>query len=145
MISLRVLLLLGSVIVTLVFCFFAGAAILIYPLTFILCFSSMFFALLFGAEVQTAANPGIERMDEPDFWFSEIYDVWLYVTDREKWAHLASFLAGFFSFVVGSLSGWALCIYWNVLKISFISWLVGVLLLFSLAIFTATSGYWQKS
>ncbi|MEM3578402.1 MAG: hypothetical protein QXX51_08180 [Candidatus Bathyarchaeia archaeon] len=145
MMSLRVLLLSSSVIVTLIVCFFLGTAILIYPSTFILCFLGMFLALLIGAEIQTAANPGIEEMDEPDFWFSEVYDVWLYVTDREGWAYLASFLAGIFSLVIGSLSGWILCNHWNVSGISFISWLVGVFLLLSLAIFTATSGYWQKS
>jgi ABC-type sulfate transport system permease component len=112
---------------------------------FTLFFLGMFFMLLIGAEIQAAANPGIERIEEPSFWFSAIYNAWLYVTDREEWAYFASLLASVLSFVFGSLFGWILSMHLKVSGVSLVSWLVGLYLLFSIAIFTATSRYWQKS
>jgi hypothetical protein len=143
--SLRDLLLISSLIVTFTVCLFLGTAVLIYPLTFTLFFLGIFLSFLIGAKIQAAAIPGIENIDEPDFWFSRIYNAWLYVTDREEWAYFTSFLAGIFSFIFGSLFGSILSMDSRVLNVLLVSWLVGVFHLFSMAIFTATSRYWQKS
>jgi len=112
---------------------------------FTLFFLGIFLLLLIEAEIQAAANPGIERIDEPNFWFSKIYNAWLYVTDREEWAYFASLLAGIFSLIFGSMFGWILSMHLKALSVSLVSWLVGVFLLSSMAIFTATSRYRQKS
>jgi hypothetical protein len=145
MVSARVALLITSMIATLIPCFFYGVVILTYPLTLALCFVGSFLVFLFRAEIQANFNPGLERMDEPDYWFSTVYDIWLYVRDREEWAAYVSLWSGVFGFLLGSMFGVVLSTVWNIsYTISLISWLVGMFLMGALAVFIATSEYWSK-
>lgn len=62
-----------------------------------LSFASWFLLFLFfqylNAVYQASMNPGLEKLNNPSFWFSAVGNAYLFVTDRERWMLYASLLA----------------------------------------------------
>jgi len=109
-------------------------------------FSIFFSALAFRSSVQADANPGLEKIDEPDYWFSAVYEAWLYVTDRKEWAVyvcLWSYIFGaFVSLMFGGVTFFVLA---TSFPVSITSWLSGMFLVLSIAALIANSGHWSKA
>ncbi len=51
-----------------------GAAALLFPFFLVVGFLVSFTAMIFRAQIQADAIPGIEKIEKPDFWFSGIYN-----------------------------------------------------------------------
>lgn len=128
-------------------CYVYGLGAATYPFMSLLWFFTFFGTLTVRAWIQESANTGIERMSEPDWCFSSIYDAWLYVNDRKSWAVYVSILSVIGGIVLGPAFGLLLVV---ILKIglsqtaSFFSCLSGILLMSSAAMLIANSNYWSK-
>jgi len=131
--------------VFLLVCYFYGIATIIYSAILVISFFCFFYLTMLNASIQASANPGLERTDEPDFWFSGVYNAWLYVTDRQGWAWYASLT----SYVLGALWGTAfgaLLLYRMIsFETSLVCWLSGMFLDFSIVVLVATSGYYTQT
>jgi len=127
-------------------CLFYGLVILTFPLIFLLWFSIFFLAFAIRSSVQASANPGLEELEEPDYWFSAIYEAWLYVTDRKGWAiHVC-----FWSYIIGALislmfGGLVFFVWKTSFAVSLASWLSGMFLMLSIASLIANSDHWSKT
>ncbi|MBS7633562.1 hypothetical protein KEJ15_08125 [Candidatus Bathyarchaeota archaeon] len=79
------------------------------------------------ASLQAEAIPGIEKLEEPAFLFSQVYFTWLYVNNRKRWAKYVITVSYIVAAVYGSLLGAIACTI--VMKIdsvgTFAGWAVG--------------------
>lgn len=140
-----ILFLIASITVLIV-CSVYGLVAITYPLVLTLCFLGVFLGEDIDASLQASVNPGLENIEEPSFWFSRIYNAWLYVKDREGWALYASFISCILGAIFGSIFGWIITNSWNVSSsVSSASWFSGMFLMLSLALLIATSDYWSKT
>lgn len=139
------LFLIASITVLMV-CFVHGLVAIIYPLILTFCFLGVFLCEAFDASFQASVNPGLESVEKSSFWFSRIYNAWLYVKDREGWALYASFISYILGAVLGSVSCAIITISWNVSSsVSSASWLSGMFFMLSIAMLIATSDHWSKT
>jgi hypothetical protein len=133
-------------ITVLIVCFVHGLVAIIYPLILTFCFLGVFLCEAFDASFQASVNPGLESVEESSFWFSRIYNAWLYVKDREGWALYASFISYILGAVLGSVFGVIITFSWNVSSsVSSASWLSGMFFMLSIAMLIATSDHWVKT
>jgi len=127
-------------------CLVYGLYTVIFPFILLLAFFLFFRVYAFAASIQANAIPGIEQLDEPDFFLSQIYMAWLYVNDRKRWAKYAaifSYLSGaFFGSLFGILISFSLRVNFNV---SFASWLLGMSITLLTAMRMATSKRWVEA
>ena len=122
----------------LMLCSVYGFFEMIYPLSIMISFFGGFLVIAINASVQAGLNPGLEKL-RPSFW-SNVYNAWLYVTDRKRWRLLASVFSCIFGALFGSFFGWAWNIAWKVsFSVSLASWILGMFLMLSLAMLIATS------
>jgi hypothetical protein len=130
----------------LIVCFVYGWAAVTFPILLVLGFFGAFSLIAVNASIQASANPGLEKLDEPDFWLSGIYNAWLYVNDRESWASYASLWSYLLGAFLGSIFGVIILFFENVtFSASIASWLAGMFLVLSIAILVATSDHWSKT
>jgi MFS family permease len=130
----------------LIVCFVYGWAAVTFPILLVLGFFGAFSLIAVNASIQASANPGLEKLEEPDYWLSGIYNAWLYVTDRENWASDASLWSYLLGAFLGSIFGIIILFFGNVtFSLSIASWLSGMFLALSIAILVATSDYWSKT
>jgi len=130
----------------LIVCFVYGWAAMTFPSLLVLGFFGIFAFLAVDALIQASANPGLERLYKPNYWYSIIYNAWLYVHDREEWGSYVSL----WSFVGGAILG---SMFWEIIlssgnvtfSMSIASWLAGMFLELSIAILVATSDYWSRT
>jgi len=119
-----------------------GLIAFIFPSIFVLLFFVFFGVAVFGTLIQAESIPGLEKLGEPNFFFSRIYMAWLYVNDRERWAEytvLYSYLAdALASSLLGILS------YFDFSK-TFVSWLLGMFITLLIAIRIAKSKRWTQT
>jgi len=135
-----------AIITVLIVCFIHGSVVIVYPLLLTFCFLGAFLAELVDASFQASVNPGLKNVTESSFWFSRIYNAWLYVNDREGWALYASFISYIIGTILGSLFGWIITRAWNISSsISTASWFSGMFFMLSIALLIATSDHWQKT
>jgi len=135
-----------AAITVLIVCYVYGLVTIIYPLVLTLCFSAIFLAEAIDASFQASVNPGLKNVEESSFWFSRIYNAWLYVKDKEGWALYASFISYILGTLLGSVFGWIITNSWNVSSsTSFASWLSGMFLMLSIAGLIVTSDHWSKA
>jgi hypothetical protein len=133
-------------ITVLIVCFVYGLVAIIYPLILTFCFLGAFLCEACDASFQASVNPGLKNVEESSFWFSRIYNAWLYVKDREGWALYASFISYILGTVFGSIFGVIITFSWNVSSsVSSASWLSGMFFMLSIAMLIATSDYWSKT
>ncbi len=121
-----------------------GTTALIFLFALPFCFFVAFGIITWNAAWQAALTPGLERIDTPSFW-SNIYNAWLYTTDREGWALLATIISLIFGAALwGSLLSWFILV-WTKTTAAGIhqSWLVGMFFTCSIAI-TMYAEYWSK-
>jgi hypothetical protein len=122
----------------LMLCSVYGFVEVIYPLSIMISFFACFLVIAINASVQAGFNPGLEKL-RPSFW-SDVYNAWLYVTDRKRWRLFASVFSCIFGALFGSFFGWAWNIAWKVgFSVSLASWISGMFLMLSLAMLIATS------
>ena len=122
----------------LMLCYVYGFVEIIYPLCIMISFFASFFVIAINASMQAELNPGLEKL-RPSFW-SNVYNAWLYVTNRKRWRVLASGFSCIFGALFGSFFGWAWNIAWKVsFLVSIASWISGMFLMLSLAMLVATS------
>jgi hypothetical protein len=127
-----------AIALVLVLCSVYGFVEIIYPLSIIISFFACFLVIAINASVQAELNPGLENL-RPSFW-SNVYNAWLYVTDRKKWRLLASVFSCIFGALFGSFFGWAWNMAWKVsFSVSLASWISGMFLMLSLAMLISTS------
>jgi hypothetical protein len=128
-----------------VYWMYGSSAFIFLPL------SLLFFFIFFGVRsigdsMQANAIPGIEELQEPNFFFSGIYMAWLYANDRERWAEytaLFSYLIGCF---FGSVFGLAVSFSLGAdSSASLVSWILGMFITLIAAIMIATSKSWTKT
>lgn len=130
----------------LIVCFVYGWAAVTFPSLLVLGFFGVFAYLAVDASIQARANPGLERLYEPDYWYSLIYNAWLYVNDREEWGSYASLWSFLCGAILGSIFGEIILSSGKVtFYISIASWFAGTFLELSIAILVATSDYWSRS
>lgn len=112
-----------------------GVVTIVSSATFSFWFLSLFFIFYFRARYQTGKTPRLDKLPKPSF-YSIIYDVWLYVNDRETWIDYVTILTSFVGSVIGSVLG---IIYGVFNQYSFYailsSWSVSILLMVSIALF----------
>ena len=126
-------------------CFVYGWAAVTFPSLLVLGFFGSFASMTFNASIQASANPGLGKLEEPDYWLSRIYNAWLYVHDIESWASYASLWSCVLGALLGSFFG-GLILRGNVtFSMSIASWLAGMFLMLSIAILLVTSDYWSKT
>jgi hypothetical protein len=120
-----------------------GPSALLLPFILLVGFFVVFALMAFNAEIQADANPGIEKIEKPSFWFSSIYNAWLYKTNREGWAQYVSIIsliatAGFGVFI-------ALIISMTPTPFSglFEGWLTGMFLTGCVAIEMGSATHWK--
>jgi len=121
-----------------------GVNAFVFPFFFVSIFFAALAVMAWNAQIQTAANPGIEKIEEPSFWFSNIYNAWLYATDIERWAKYAAVISVFAAMVFGSLFGAFVWIAQPPSSGISVSWLVGMFLTVSVAFTIATADYWAE-
>jgi hypothetical protein len=127
-----------AIALVLVLCSVYGFVEIIYPLSIIISFFACFLVIAINASVQAGLNPGLEKL-RPSFW-SNVYNAWLYVTDRKRWRLLASVFSCIFGALFGSFFGWAWNMAWKVsFSVSLASWISGMFLMLSLAMLISTS------
>jgi hypothetical protein len=132
--------------VVLIVCFVYGWAAVTFPFLLALSFFGVFACLVVDASIQARVNPGLERLYEPDYWFSRIYNAWLYATNRKEWWSYASLWSFIWGAVLGSILGEIILSPEKVTLYLFIaSWLAGVLLELSIAFLVAKSDYWSRT
>jgi glucan phosphoethanolaminetransferase (alkaline phosphatase superfamily) len=139
------ILMLAALSVLLTVCVLFGVAAVAYSATLSLCFAIFFGAILWGSVIQSEANPGIENIEDPSFWWSRIYMAWLYVTDTETWAAYACLFSCLFATLFGSLFGTLVLYETGNLQIAWVSWSSGMFLMVALALFVATSDTWTSN
>jgi hypothetical protein len=139
-----VLFLVAGVLV-LMFNFVYGLIELFFPLMLLLWFSIAFLGFAIRSSIQAEANPGLERMEKPDYWFSAVYEAWLYVTDREEWAFYTCLWSYIFGALGGSGVGGLVLFHLKAdFYTSLASWFSGMFMMLSIAGLIATSGHWSK-
>lgn len=130
----------------LIVCFVYGWDAVTFPSLLVLGFFGVFTLFAVDALIQVRANPGLERLYEPDYWYSSIYNAWLYVNDREEWGSYASLWSFLGGAILGSIFGERILSSGKVtVYISIASWFAGMFLELSTAILLATSGYWLRT
>jgi hypothetical protein len=136
---------LGALILIFVIVKSHGLHGLVFPFFLVSGFLTAFGLMAFNAQIQADANPGIEKIEEPDFWFSSIYNAWLYTTDVERWGSYATIMSMIFGTIMGSLLG-ALLLFSTHASSAGIyeSWAAGMFLAGSIALNIVSSGYWKK-
>jgi len=139
------ILILTALSVLLTVCLLFGMAAVIYSAVLSLFFAVFFGAIWWGSVIQSEANPGIENIEDPSFWWSRIYMAWLYVTDTETWAAYACLFSCLFATLFGSLFGTLVLYQTGNLQIAWVSWSSGMFLMVTLAIFVATSDTWTST
>jgi len=121
--------------------FVYGTGVLIFPTTCLLGYFLTFGATILQAEMHSSEIPGLEKLEEPDFW-STIRNAWLYVKDREAWlrqASLFSFIGGFLlGLFLGFLALTLISLPSN--EALLVSWVSGVLLTLSVAMLMVKYG-----
>ena len=128
--------LLTSSALVLMVCLVYGVVAIVYPLSLILLFSGWYLIMVFRAWRQADLNPRLEEL-RPSFW-SNIYDVWLFVTDRETWRLYVSGLSGVAAALFGSFFGFVFQVSAEMsFSMSVASWISGMCLMVSIAIFMA--------
>jgi hypothetical protein len=133
-------------ITVLIVCFIHGSVAIVCPLVLTFCFLSAFLVELVDASFQASVNPGLKNVTESSFWFSRIYNAWLYVNDREGWALYASFISYIIGAIFGSLFGWIITRLWNISSsVSTASWFSGMFFMLAIALLIATSDHWSKA
>lgn len=122
-------------------CFFWGSATLLFPIMFFFCFLFGFVLIAIRSSVSADATPGLNGIDEPDFWFSPVFMAWLYVNDEKRWAEYATILSCLAGIFGGSVLGGLIVL---LLKVDFplLGWLLGVLWLLVIAWRIAKSRRW---
>jgi hypothetical protein len=127
-------------------CFVYGWAAVTFTFLLALSFFGVFACLAVDASIQARANPGLERLYEPDYWFSRIYNAWLYATNRKEWWSYASLWSFIWGAVFGSILGEIILSPERVTLYLFIaSWLAGMLLELSIAVLVVKSDYWSRT
>lgn len=140
-----ILFLIAYVAVSIVW-FVYGSVGMVYPLYLTFSFLGVFSLITVNALLQAYFNPGLERLDKPNFWFSSVYNAWYYVTDRELWAEYAVAFSCLIGALFGSLYGLLTLFYLNASYYTYIaSWLSGMLLMVSIAMPVATWEYGSKT
>ncbi|MFZ0965551.1 MAG: hypothetical protein WAN82_02870 [Candidatus Bathyarchaeia archaeon] len=130
----------------LIVCFVCGWAAVTFPFLLVLGFFGVFALHVVNALIQVRANPGLERLYKPDYWYSVIYNAWLYVNDREEWGSYASLWSFLGGAILGSIFGEIILSSGKVtFSVSIASWLAGMFLELSIAILVATSDYWSRT
>lgn len=101
----------------------------LFSLTFSAIFLLMVLIAAFQSWIQADSTPGIETIEEPNFFFSPIFFAWLYVNDRERWAKYVVTSSFLFAVFLGSIVWSALFIEAVVIDPSNLvgSWLIGIL------------------
>jgi len=123
-----------------------GFEAIIFPSVHVLCFLGNLLHVIWNAEVQSGATPGLDKMDEPDRWFSSIHNAWLYVNDQERWASYASLSSCVVGAAGGSILGGLLLFIWKISgPVVVASWVSGIFLMVSVAMWVTTSEYWSKT
>ena len=121
-----------------------GLGAFVFPTLFLTAFFVFFGLYYLGGATDAEATPGLENLDEPDF-FSRIYMTWLYVNDRESWAYhvaLFSYLLGAF---IGSIFGILILFNLSVdFNASLAGWLLAMFITLLAAIKMATSKRWTR-
>jgi len=113
---------------------------------FLLLFLVMFGAQAFGNSLQADSISGLEKLPEPDFFFSRVYMAWLYVNDRERWAEYAVLFSYSLGSVFGTMFGIAISVSLQLdFNASLASWLLGMFISSLIAIRVATSKHWAKT
>jgi hypothetical protein len=130
----------------LIFSLVFGTVELLFPAMFLLWFSAFFLVFALRANIQVDANPGLKELDEPDYWWSQVYDAWLYVADRKQWASYTCLWSCVFGGFFGSTLGVPAVLYWKPdFYASLVSWLSGMFMMLSVAGFIAGSNYWKEA
>lgn len=138
------ILFLVAFIVCLLVCYVFGLTAAVFPFMILCVFGFSFGVFLVGASVQAEATPGLEELEEPSFCFSRIYDVWLYVNDRAGWALYTAFFSYIIGGMLGSMLGWAILSQLKANPIVYApSWLAGMFLTLSFAVFIVTTDHWS--
>ena len=122
---------------------FYGGYVFISTPILLLTFLMAFKLTAFWDSIQAEAIPGIEKLDEPDFFFSRMFMAWLYANDKQRWAKYAAT----FSYIVGFLfSVLIVILVSHVLKLDFdvllIGWIFGMFMTLLLAVKIATGKRW---
>jgi hypothetical protein len=140
-----VLFLVAGVLV-LMFNFVYGLIEFFFPLMLLFWFSIAFLGFAIRSSVQADANPGLEKVEKPDYWLSAVYEAWLYVTDREEWALYVCLWSYVFGVLIGSAVGGLVLFHWKTdFYTSLASWFSGMFMLLSIAGLIATSDHWSKA
>lgn len=122
-----------------------GAAALLFPFFLIVGFLVSFTAMIFRAQIQADAIPGIKKIEKPDFWFSGIYNAWLFTNDTEGWAVYATIISLTFTTFFGSLFGFLFLLMAHVPSSGILeSWFAGMFLTCSIAINVVRAEHWAK-
>jgi len=129
-----------ATVTVIIFGFVYGLSATVFPALFLLFFFVFLFAFAFRASVQAGSNPGLYRMQEPDFWLSSVYDAWLYVTDMESWAVHVSLFSYLVAVFLGSVCGGiVLSMSKTTPSVCWASWFVGIFFSFSIAMVITTT------
>ncbi|MFQ6086955.1 MAG: hypothetical protein ACE5OV_02935 [Candidatus Bathyarchaeia archaeon] len=122
-----------------------GPAALLFPLLLVIGFFVSFAVMIFNAQIQADANPGIEKIEKPDFWFSSIYNAWLFTNDIEGWAVYATIISLISTAFFGSLFGSLFLLMAHAAPSGiYESWLAGMFLTCLIAINVVRAEYWAK-
>ena len=122
-----------------------GFTELLFPSMFLLGFLVGFLLSAYSSSIQAEANPGLEELEEPDYFFSKIYDAWLYVNDRRRWASYTCLWSCVFGGLLGVMFGVPTVLNWKLdFYASLVSWLSGMFLIVSMAGLIAKSDYWSE-
>jgi len=126
--------------------FLYGLVALLFPFFLVSGFFASFAVMSWNAQFQAVANPGIEKIEEPDWFFSPIYNAWLYATDIESWAQYATIISLIAAAILGSLFGFICLSMAQATSSRGISesWLAGMFLTCLIAIDVMTADYWAK-
>lgn len=129
-------------VVTSIYWFYGAYAFISTPF-FLLAFVSTFGLTAYLDARQARSIHGIEKLAEPEFFFSRIFMAWLYVNDRQRWARYAAS----YSYLLGILWGTLIAIFFALpldleFSVLLVAWVFGMFVTLLLAITIATSRRW---
>lgn len=122
-----------------------GPATLLFPFFLVAGFLVSFAAMIFNAQIKADAIPGIEKLERPNFWFSGIYNAWLFTNDIEDWAVYATIISLLSTAFFGSLFSSLFLLMAHAASCGiYESWLAGMFLTCLIAINVVRAEYWTK-
>jgi len=130
---------LTSTMFVFVVCFMYGFIALIFPLMLVFWFFLFLGLFIFRTMMEASSTPGVEKLEEPDFWLSPVYFAWQYYNDRKRWAKHITILSYAIGLIFGSMFGVATVILSKLDYPPPASWLTGVLWMTIIAILIARS------